>query len=109
MQSSYLAHDARSLLLECVTVEGYLRQAFFVVLTDRPERVMIRLLPRTSPEKTPGVRRCVAWIALWFRSTFPGSQLGSTNLEAELGRADPGDAPPPELETGFSANSPVSS
>jgi hypothetical protein len=93
-RSSFLAHDGRSLLLECLTVEGNLRQNFFVLLTARPKGIMVRLLPLTSPEKTAGAKWCVAWIALWLRSIGPGGEFGATNLVEEL--TLPFLSPPPD-------------
>ena len=85
----YLASDSNSLLLDCMTVEGYLRQSFFVLLTARPEAVMVRLLPRTSPEKTAGVKRLVAWIGSCVRAASSGATFGVTNLDDALRRPFP--------------------
>jgi hypothetical protein len=79
--ASYLAHDGRSLLVECLTVEGFLRQSFFVLVAGESGRTMVRLLPRTSPEKTVAVKECVVWIASWLRNSAPGElRPGVTNL-----------------------------
>ncbi len=80
----WLSHDGVSLLLECLTVEGYLRQGFFVMAAAHPGGIMVRLSPRTSPEKTDGVKRCVAWVALWLRAGLPEAGIGSTNLRSSL-------------------------
>ncbi|MEZ4655159.1 MAG: hypothetical protein R3E12_16590 [Candidatus Eisenbacteria bacterium] len=80
----FLAHDGRSCLIECQVIEGYLRQAFLVLVTTRPSGLMVRLYPRTAPEKTHAVRRCLAWIARWLGEPLPRLELGSTNLEIEL-------------------------
>ena len=90
--ASFLAHDGRSLLVECLAVEGFLRQSFFVLMTSKPEGVMVRLYPRTSPEKTAGVKRCVAWLSLWMRKQIPAAVIGTTNLHEELSRPLPADA-----------------
>ena len=82
--ASYLSHDGRSLLIECLCVEGYLRQSFFVLISQTDASTMIRLLPRTSPEKTDGVRRCLAWIASLLKADSPGSRVGKTNLPEPL-------------------------
>lgn len=78
--ASYLSSDERTLLLDCLTVEGHLRQSFFAILTHRETGIMVRLLPRTSPEKTPGVKRLVAWVARTVRTGHAGAEFGATNL-----------------------------
>jgi hypothetical protein len=85
--ASFLSQDGRSLLVECLTVEGHLRQSFFVLATAEEGRAMVRLLPRTSPEKTLAVKECVVWIALRIRSQDPAAvRCGTTNLEGLLAR-----------------------
>jgi hypothetical protein len=88
----YLSSDARSLLVECVTVEGYLRQSFFLIATSVGEETMVRLLPRTSPEKTDGVKRCLVWIARWIQAVSAQNRIGRTNLEDFLKDDFPADA-----------------
>lgn len=90
VDACYLAHDGRSCLLECQVIEGYLRQVFFVLVSARPEGWMVRLYPRSTPEKTHAVRRCLAWVARWLGADLPRLEFGKTNLIAELGE------PPPE-------------
>ena len=80
----YLSCDRRSALIECVTVEGFLRQSFFVLLSLRSDGVMVRLLPRTAPEKTDAVKRCLVWIARGLAAGRPTASVGATNLPAEL-------------------------
>jgi hypothetical protein len=93
---AFLSHDARSLLLEVTVVEGFLRQVFFLICTQRENGAMVRLLPRTSPEKTAGVKRSVAWVARWLQSATPSSSVGATNLADWLSPPFPEDAGLPE-------------
>jgi len=77
----YLASDRQSLLVECLTAEGHLHQGFYALVTSRPESVIVRLLPRTSPEKTHLVKRLIVWLARWIESgSGPGASIGATNL-----------------------------
>ena len=92
---AFLSHDGRSLLLDLLIVEGFLRQSFFLLLTEREDAVMVRLLPRTSPEKTAGVKRAVAWVATWLQAASPSCAVGTTNLEAFLAPAFPPDSVTP--------------
>jgi hypothetical protein len=85
--AAFLSQDGRSLLVECLTVEGHLRQSFFVLATAEEGRAMVRLLPRTSPEKTLAVKECVVWVALGLRAQDPAAlRFGTTNLEGILAR-----------------------
>jgi hypothetical protein len=81
----YVAYDRKSALMECIAVEGFLRQTFFVLLSLRQDGVLIRLLPRTAPEKTVGVKRCLIWVGHLLAGGRPEARVGATNLEAELG------------------------
>jgi hypothetical protein len=90
--AAYLAHDGRTLLIDLVVVEGFLRQTFFLVATERDDGAMVRLLPKTSPEKTPGVKRAVAWAAAWLLASAPAAAVGTTNLADILERPFPADA-----------------
>lgn len=89
----YLSSDGQSLLLECLTAEGHLHQGFYALVTTRPDSVLVRLLPRTSPEKTHLVKRLIVWLARWIEAgSGPGAGIGTTNL------ADVAAVPfPPEL------------
>jgi hypothetical protein len=91
-EGCYLAHDGRSALVECLAVEGYLRQNFFVLLATKETGVMVRLSPRSVAERTEGVKRCVAWLALWLQAASPGARIETTNLDAELSRPVPEEA-----------------
>lgn len=89
---AFLSSDRRSLLVECVTAEGFLHQSFFIIATAQEGRVMVRLLPRTSPEKTEAVKRCLVWIARWIAAGSPGTAIGRTNLEELLQHPFPAEA-----------------
>lgn len=92
----FLASDGQSALIECVTVEGRLNQGFYALVTTRPGSVMVRLLPRTSPEKTLTVRRLIAWIARWIEAGGgAGASIGTTNLREILESPFPPEATAP--------------
>ena len=80
----YLNQKENSLLLESIVIESGSQQTFFAQLSQKDLNVTVRLLPRTDPEKTPGVKRLLATIAGRLRSLFPGSRFGKTNLEEFL-------------------------
>jgi len=84
LTEAFLSARGTSLLLECLTVEGNLRQSFFALVAAGGGGAMVRLLPRTMPEQTDGVKRCLVWIALWLQSETAGATLGKTNLQEWL-------------------------
>ena len=80
----YLNQKENSLLLESIVIESGSQQAFFVQLSQKEHNVTVRLLPRTDPTKSPGVKRLLAKIAGRVRALFPDSRFGKTNLEEFL-------------------------
>ncbi|HEY3448734.1 MAG TPA: hypothetical protein VGK67_20415 [Myxococcales bacterium] len=81
----YLNRAGRTALVDCVVVEKGRSQAFFVQLSQKERQITVRLLPATDPEKTPGVKRVLAAIAMQLRDASPGSRFGKTNLQEFLG------------------------
>lgn len=79
--AAYLETRGAALLVECLVVEGHLRQGFFLLASAREGSVLVRIHPRSEPEKTPGVKRAVAWLAAWLAARTPGALPGTTNLE----------------------------
>lgn len=80
----YLSSDRRSVLVDCLVVEGYLRQRFHILISSRDGGAIVRPLDLASPEKTIGVKRCVVWVSQWLRDGRPESSVGTTNLEGLL-------------------------
>jgi len=93
-QGCYLSQDSRTLLFDCLVAEQFLRQGFFVLCAAKDDAIMVRLLPRTSPEKTDGVKRSVAWIAAWLQTFDPSAKIGTSNLESRVAGPFPADAFP---------------
>ncbi|MDM7914299.1 MAG: hypothetical protein QUU85_03410, partial [Candidatus Eisenbacteria bacterium] len=78
------------LLLECMTVEGYLRQSFFLLVSARSGGAIVRLHPRSAVEKTEGVKRLIAWVARWLHAAGgDDAAIGTTNLSEQLARPLP--------------------
>ena len=84
VNDAFLSTGGHSLLLDCIVIEGGLRQSFLVVATTHPAGVMVRLWPRIAPEQTPGVKRCLAWVTLWLQASWPGTAVGKTNLREQM-------------------------
>jgi len=85
IQSVYVETTGTEVLLDTLVVESGHPQHFFIQVRRRNEGVVVRLLPQTDPEKTPGVKRAVARVAVLIRDLHPASsKFGSTNLEEYL-------------------------
>ncbi len=81
---AYLGRAASSALVEAVVVDDGRLQRFFVLLSEKPGRVTVRLLRMTDPEKTRGVKRLVALVARDLLERSPGAAYGATNIEPFL-------------------------
>ncbi len=81
---AFLSADRASMLVECAVVEGYLHQSFLAQLIPKEGGLLIRLYPGTAPEKTDGVRYCLASIAMAIRARYPRSTVARHNLGIPL-------------------------
>ncbi len=80
----YLNRAGRTALLECVVIDKGVAVSFFVLLAQREDQLTVRLYPLTDPEKTEGVKRLLALIAVRVRDLAPASRFGKTNLQDYL-------------------------
>ncbi|MEZ4648869.1 MAG: hypothetical protein R3E97_08795 [Candidatus Eisenbacteria bacterium] len=90
--AAFLSTDGNALIVEAMVVEGHLRQGFFLLATTKDDAAMVRVHPRSAPEKTPGVKRAVSWLAAWLAGRTPNAEIGKTNLEHGALAAFPDDA-----------------
>ena len=67
--------------MESLAIENNNNQSFFVELSQKKESLTVRLLPRTDPEKTPGVKMIMAMIAKQIKDLNPNVSYGKTNLQ----------------------------
>ena len=72
------------MLVDCVVVEAGRSQNFFVQLSQKDRQITVRLLPASDPEKTTGVKRVMALIAMQLHDSTAGSRFGKTNLQEFL-------------------------
>jgi hypothetical protein len=82
--ASFLASDGSSELVECLAIEGFLRQSFLAQLLQKEDGVLVRIYPPSTPEKTEGVRLCLGWIAASLREQDPECRLDGANLGAAI-------------------------
>ena len=80
----YLNRPGRAALLECVVIDMGVAVSFFALLAQREHQITVRLHPLTDPEKTEGVKRLLALIAVRVRDLVPASRFGKTNLQDYL-------------------------
>ena len=80
----YLSRAGHTALVDCLAIEAGRSQAFFVQLSQKDRQITVRLLPATDPEKTTGVKRLIALIAMQVHELIGGSRLGKTNLQEFL-------------------------
>jgi hypothetical protein len=67
-------------LVECTVVEGYLRQNFLAQLVPKQGGALVRIFHGSHPEKTEGIRHCLAWIASELLSQNPACRWSADNL-----------------------------
>lgn len=82
--TAYLARRENRVLVECTVIEGFLRQVFLIEAIQRDDGVLVRLFHCSTPEKTPGVRYSLAWIAASFCSQDPTCSWDTSNLGVHL-------------------------
>ncbi|MFH1145247.1 MAG: hypothetical protein V1774_11960 [Candidatus Eisenbacteria bacterium] len=95
IQGAYLDREGRHLILEAIVVEQYLRQTFFLLIREEEGALIVRCHPFSAPQKTPGVKRLIARIALRCLEQYPAARIGNTNLREYLPPADPPPTPRP--------------
>jgi hypothetical protein len=79
----YVDTEARAALLETLVVDRGHTQKFFIQIQAREGGLTVRLEPLTDPEKSDGVKRALAIVALRIRDAT-GCRVGSTNIAAHL-------------------------
>ena len=82
--AAYLACRENRVLVECTAIEGFLRQVFLVEMIQRDNGALIRLFHGPAPEKTAGVRYCLAWIAASLCAQDPACSWDARNLGVDL-------------------------
>ena len=83
-QTAYLAQDQRSIVVEALAIEGGEKRAFFALMSQREDGLVVRLHPTTEVEKTWGVKRILAALAEQVLGMDASFQVGETNLRAQL-------------------------
>jgi hypothetical protein len=84
VQEFYLSRSRKDALLEPVAIEQGAACTFFVQLKLHEKAITVRLLPTTDSEKTPSVKKLMAFVAGFIRKVYPGSRNGKTNLQEYL-------------------------
>ncbi len=98
--TAYLACRENRVLVECTVMEGFLRQVFLIELLQRDDGALVRLFHGSSPEKTDGVRHCLAWIAAELRAQDPACSWNTEHLGMEIPSSLRSGRPVPDRGTG---------
>lgn len=86
--AAYLAQDRGSVLLEALTIEQGLKQAFFILVGQRQDGLVVRLHPSADGiEKTGAVKQLLALVAAQLHRLAPYLSVGETNLDPYLATA----------------------
>ena len=78
---TYINSGQNKALVESLAIENNNNQSFFVELSQKKECLTVRLLPRTDPAKTPGVKMIMAVLAKQIKDSNPNINYGKTNLQ----------------------------
>lgn len=78
---TYINSGQNKALVESLAIEGDSNQSFFVELSQKKASLTVRLLPRTDPVKTPGVKMIMALVARQIKAANPNVSYGKTNLQ----------------------------
>jgi len=77
---AYLAQQDQRVLVECTVVEGYLRQHLLAELVQKEGGALVRIFHESNPERTEGIRTCLAWIASEIIGQCPACRWAADNL-----------------------------
>jgi hypothetical protein len=80
----YIDRESFSILLEALVIEGQKKTTFHALLNKRKDGLVVRIHPYSNIEKTSGVKRLIAEIAIQILKIFPNLNIGKTNLQEFL-------------------------
>jgi hypothetical protein len=83
-KEAYLEKNKKDILISALTVEAGKNVTFLVLVSGRPDGVVVRLYPDATLEKTVGVKRVLAELTKQLMQSFPAFKLGETNLTEYL-------------------------
>ena len=78
---AFMRRDQEVVLVQAIAVELGPPQHFFVAVERKRRQITVRCHPHPRVERTPGVKKIVAWVARQVLSL--GGQVEKTNLEWE--------------------------
>ena len=76
--------EEHTILIEGLTIERGKKNNFLCMLNSREDGLVIRLYPTFEVEKTAGVKKILAKIAIQIIEKFPNLKIGKTNLQEFL-------------------------
>ncbi len=80
----YISRQENTMIVKTLSIEGEKKVSFFILINDRDDGIVIRLLPDYDIPKTKGVKKSLALIANQIRRDFQALSVGKTNLTEYL-------------------------
>jgi hypothetical protein len=84
IREAYLSTTKMNALLDCVVVEDRTLITFYMLLSQKDDKITVRLDPLTDPEKTDGVKRLLAIVGRKLKTQHPSCRYGKHNLAGYL-------------------------
>lgn len=75
----FLSQNKKSALVPAVSIDEK-NQQFLIEIIAKKEKTTIRLYPGTDPEKTPGVKISMGYLAQIMQKAFPQIKISKTNI-----------------------------
>lgn len=84
MKGFYLSKDKKEILVDSLSIEKAKTLAFYTLINQRDDGIVIRISPMTDIEKTDGVKSLLGEIAKYILENHVNVKLGKTNIESYL-------------------------
>lgn len=79
----YIDKEKRTALVPAVVIDK-LHQQFFIEISTRKDKTIVRLFPGTDPEKTDGVKMSLGLTAKIIQEINPNFKITRTNIDEFL-------------------------
>jgi len=82
--NAFIDRDEKSILVECLVIEGSKKTQFFTMISGREDGIVVRICPVVEVEKSHGVKKIIAETATQLLRKFAELSIGETNLSEFL-------------------------
>jgi hypothetical protein len=80
----YIDRAKNAVIVDSLAIEGSKKTVFLVMISSRDDGFVVRIYPKIEVEKTEGVKKIIAEIAMQLIATFSTLKVGETNLQEYL-------------------------